>query len=136
MVGHPQWADDPSLGSWAGRNARIDELRGAIDAWMKERTVEEVIDVAAAMRIAVVPIGNGERTPTFDHFVERGVFVDNPGGFVQPRMPYRLSMMASTVVERAPSLGEHDSAPFGLTSAGDARRSTVSPVRGSLPLEG
>src|SRR5205807_9822992 len=90
MVGQPQWAEDPALASWAGRNARMSELRSTIDAWMKQRTVEEIIDVAAAMRIAVVPIGNGQRTPTFDHFVDRGVFVENPGGFIQPRMPYQL----------------------------------------------
>src|SRR4029453_17110495 len=79
MVGHPQWAEDPTLGSWAGRNERIGGLRSAIDAGMKEPTVDEIIDIAAAMRVAVVPIGNGERTPTFDHFVERGVFLEHPG---------------------------------------------------------
>ena len=31
------------------------------------------------LRIPVAPIGNGENIPTMDHFVERGVFVKNPG---------------------------------------------------------
>ena len=42
------------------------------------------------MRIPVAPIGSPETIANIDHFVERGVFVRNPAGFVQPRPPYRI----------------------------------------------
>ena len=49
------------------------------------------IELASLLRIPVAPIGNGAVLPTFDHFVERGVFVDHPSGrFIQPRVPYKI----------------------------------------------
>jgi crotonobetainyl-CoA:carnitine CoA-transferase CaiB-like acyl-CoA transferase len=133
LVEHPEWADDPSLARWAGRAPRVHELRGAIAEWLRDKTVDEVVDLAALMRIAVTPVGDGARIPHFDHFVERNVFVANPQGFVQPRPPYRLDGDAAFSPRRAPALGGSAGAPFV------SRMSTRAPfddVPDRLPLDG
>ena len=61
------------------------------------------------LRIPVAPIGNGENIPTMDHFVEREVFVKNPGrGFLQPRVPYRIAGHPTRPFTPAPTLGQHE----------------------------
>jgi crotonobetainyl-CoA:carnitine CoA-transferase CaiB-like acyl-CoA transferase len=53
-------------------------------------------------------IGNGASVTAFDHFVERGTFVAHPGSdHVQPRVPYRISGLASRPFTTPPALGQH-----------------------------
>jgi crotonobetainyl-CoA:carnitine CoA-transferase CaiB-like acyl-CoA transferase len=108
MVGHSEWAADPTLARWVGRAPRVGELRGAIAEWLRDKTVDEVVELAALMRIAVAPVGDGARIPHFDHFVERGVFVQNPAGFVQPRPPYRIGDALPFTPAPAPRVGQID----------------------------
>ncbi len=132
LVGHPEWVDDPSLARWAGRAPRVHELRGAIAEWLRDKTVEEVVELAALRRIAVTPVGDGGRIPHFDHFVERGVFVANPAGFLQPRPPYRIHGSATYAPHPPPRLGESVSGP-------PERRARMRPAEGKwsqLPLAG
>ena len=55
-----------------------------------QRTTAEIVEIASLMRIPVAPIGNGRTIPHIDHFVDQEWLVPNPGGFVQPRRPYRF----------------------------------------------
>jgi crotonobetainyl-CoA:carnitine CoA-transferase CaiB-like acyl-CoA transferase len=89
----------------------LDFIHGVIRGWTRERTVAEIVELASAMRIPVAPIGDGENLPRTDHFVARGVFERHPGGFVAPRVPYRLERVPPRVPERAPRLGEHSDSP-------------------------
>jgi crotonobetainyl-CoA:carnitine CoA-transferase CaiB-like acyl-CoA transferase len=105
MVGHPEWTEDPKL--FLERSA----LAPTIDAWVADRTCDEVLDLASAFRIPNAPIVNGENAPVFDHFVERGTFVANPvDGVRNPGPPFRLTPHPT---------GTH-----------------VTPVRGELPFSG
>jgi len=70
-------------------------MQDIIHGWTRERTVDEIVEVASLMRIPVAPVGNGETLPEMDHLVARGVFVRNPAGFLQPRVPYRLEVEAT-----------------------------------------
>jgi crotonobetainyl-CoA:carnitine CoA-transferase CaiB-like acyl-CoA transferase len=99
------WLDDPDLASFAGRLRRRDEFSAAVREWTTKRTTAEVIEAASALRIPVAPIGAPNTLTEFDHFVERGVFVRNPAGFVQPRPPYRISGVEARPFEEAPALG-------------------------------
>ena len=74
MVGHPEWMEDPSL--FLDRTA----LTPTIDAWIADRTVEEVLDLATAFRIPNAPITNGANATTWAHFRERGTFGGQPEG--------------------------------------------------------
>jgi crotonobetainyl-CoA:carnitine CoA-transferase CaiB-like acyl-CoA transferase len=105
MVGHPEWAEDRSL--------LVDRthLAPEIDAWVAERTVAEICELATAFRLPNAPIGNGANLPMFEHFRARGTFVPNPrDGFTQPGHPYRLQPARLRTPEPAPRLGEHDGA--------------------------
>ncbi|HEV8298046.1 MAG TPA: CoA transferase, partial [Acidimicrobiales bacterium] len=139
LVGHPEWAEDASLRNWAGRVPRIDELRGAIAAWLHDKSVDEVIELASLMRIAVAPIGDGARTPTFDHLVARGVYVPGSDGLIRPRPPYQLDALAAWRAESAPRPGE--SAPAAVAEAaprapGARTAAAPAPAQPGQPLYG
>ncbi len=110
LVEHPEWTEDDSLYSYAGRAARRNELEAEIRAWVGQRSTAEVLEAATLLRVPVAPIGNGATVTTFDHFVERGFYVANPAaGWLQPNVPYRFTgSAASKPFEPAPSIGQHN----------------------------
>ena len=101
------WLDDADLASFAGRQRRRVEFEAAVHEWSTKRTIAEVIDLASALRIPVAPIGSPVTVTGIDHFLERGVFVPNPAGFIQPRPPYRISGAQLQPFSAAPAVGEH-----------------------------
>jgi crotonobetainyl-CoA:carnitine CoA-transferase CaiB-like acyl-CoA transferase len=105
LIDRPDLADDPDLASMAGRIRRRDEFLGIVHEWAKARTTDEIIDLAAAFRIPVAPIGTPSTMLGIDHFVERGVFVQAERGVVQPRVPYRSDSIATRAPGSAPQLG-------------------------------
>jgi crotonobetainyl-CoA:carnitine CoA-transferase CaiB-like acyl-CoA transferase len=110
LIERPDLGEDVTLAYAGNRMARIEEIRGAIAAWTTGRTVAEIVELASMFRIPVSPVGNGHTVTEMDHFVERGVYVPHPGGFLQPRRPYRLGHHPDPDVRPAPRLGEHQGA--------------------------
>lgn len=131
MIGAPDMAEDPGLANFHGRMDRRNEVWGRIRAFTETRTVDELVELANEFRIPVGPIGTGDKVAGLDHFVERGVFVENPHGFLQPRPPYAFSESRLAPLRPAPRLGSG----VGFTTAdGPAPPSFGSdPVR---PLQG
>ncbi|WP_319447842.1 MULTISPECIES: CoA transferase [unclassified Mycobacterium] len=105
MSGHDEWIDEQStLTITEQANLHAEELY----EWLRDQRVDDVRDLASAFRIPNSPVGNGENVTAMDHFVERGVFVQNPrDGFTQPGHPYRLSGVSLRAPAAAPRLGEH-----------------------------
>ncbi|MFZ2527166.1 MAG: CoA transferase, partial [Rhodococcus sp. (in: high G+C Gram-positive bacteria)] len=105
MVGHPEWIDEHSpLSITEQANKMAPEIR----AWIAERTTEEILDFASALRIPNGPVGNGENVTGIDHYRRRGSFTDNPrGDFVQPGSPYRIEPGALRDPQPSPVLGDH-----------------------------
>ncbi len=144
LVGHPEWADDPQLGTMGGRIAAGESIVGAIREWTSARTTEEVVREAILLRIPVAPIGNGTNLPGFDQFAHRGVYVPNPGGkFIQPRVPYRNASHPSVAFQPAPRLGQHTNEVLGRLAEGpdsnaSVRREGIDPTASpdALPLDG
>ena len=120
MVERPDWAGDTDLGTMMWRLFRRDELLPTIDAWMSERTCEEIVEFASLLRIPAAVLGNGASLPEADHLVEQGFYVTNPkGGFTQPGNFYRFGGSATTgPVGAPPALGEHTAA---IRAAGPRR---------------
>ena len=103
LVGHPEWTEDQSL--FLDRTA----LTPTIDAWIADRTVEEVLQEASAFRIPNAPITNGANATTWEHFRERGTFVANPkDGATNPGPPFRFGAGSLRAPEAAPRLGESE----------------------------
>ncbi|MCY3637175.1 MAG: CoA transferase [bacterium] len=137
VIDDPEMADDPELASGDGRMDHRNDVWERIARYTKAHTVDEIVEKATLLRVPVAPIGDGSRVAQIDHFAERGVYVENPGGFTQPRVPYQLSARPARPVPPAPALGEADDELLG--AQGDASpASSPLPARTepSLPLAG
>jgi crotonobetainyl-CoA:carnitine CoA-transferase CaiB-like acyl-CoA transferase len=107
VIGRADLAEDEYLRYALERFRQLDRVLGAIHAWTREHTIAEAVEKATLCRVPAVPVGDGRSVLRIDHFVERGTFVDNPAGFRQPRVPYRLGVGECRPFAPAPALGEH-----------------------------
>ncbi|MEZ5143407.1 MAG: CoA transferase [Acidimicrobiales bacterium] len=129
MVGHPEWEEDPSL--FLDRSS----VAPAIEAWIAEHTVGEVLDLASAFRIPNAPIGNGANVTGFEHLRARETFAPNPrDGAANPRPPYRFGATRLRPPEPAPRLGSRATQANVPRSAGD--RPAPSGAAGARPFGG
>lgn len=132
MSGHDEWIDeDTTLTITEQANLHAEELY----AWVRDQNVDEVRDLASAFRIPNSPVGNGENVTAMDHFVERGAFVPNPHGFVQPAHPYRIGGVALRPPSAAPALGAH-TAEVAAEAPAPQRAPADPPDRDRLPFSG
>ncbi len=151
-------------GEWTGpaaygkRMANIDEWNEIVHAWTTKHTTKEIIAKAVDLRIPVAPVHSGETVLTEEHFLERGVFVENPGGFLQPRPAYLMrsageagegeaggSVAVPVKMRPAPALGEHMAEVVeewvGMVRGGEtdavatANRRTSSRIAPDIPLD-
>jgi crotonobetainyl-CoA:carnitine CoA-transferase CaiB-like acyl-CoA transferase len=106
MIERPDLLDDPDLASLAGRIARIDDWNATVHAWTSTHSVPAILRLAAELRIPATEVYDGQTVLTNEHLVERGAFVPNPGGFLQPRSPYLIDDGPVRAFEPAPALGE------------------------------
>lgn len=137
LMGRPDIGEDPRFYDGRARMQHMDFIQGVVHGWTREQTVQEIVELCTAMRIPVAPIGDGRTVLEMDHLRERGVFVDHPGGFKQPRTPYRIEGLALPPVRRAPALGEHTEeieAAIPETPSASAAASAVEEA--PLPFEG
>lgn len=122
LVEHPEMGDDPRF---VNNNARMPhrlEIAEVVHAYTRPRTVEEICEIASLFRVPATPVGNGRSVLEMEHFRERGVFVESPHGFVQPRVPYLVDGVPARPFAPAPSLGEHrDDAPWAPRAAATPR---------------
>jgi len=108
LIGRPELSHDPELSGALGRFKRRREMLDMIYEYTTHHTTAELLEQASLLRIPSGPVGNGKTVTGFDHFVERQVFVENPGGrFIQPRIPYRISGVEPRPFRPAPALGGH-----------------------------
>jgi crotonobetainyl-CoA:carnitine CoA-transferase CaiB-like acyl-CoA transferase len=108
MVDCAELTEIPDLRFQLGRWAYRDWIRERIGPWMRERTVDEIVELGQLFRLPIAPLGKGSTIPQMDHMRERGVFVDNPAGFRQPRPPWLMTVAAPGPLRNAPSIGDAD----------------------------
>lgn len=108
MVGCPEFTEIPELRFQIGRWEYRDWIRERIGPWMRERTVEEIVELGQLFRLPLAPLGNGSTIPHMDHLQKRGVYIDNPAGFRQPRAPWLMSVARQAPVRQTPSIGDAD----------------------------
>ena len=107
MMGEQKLAQDPRFLEGRERMEQIDFVQGVIQNWTQKRTTAEIIELCEMLRIPVAPIGNGKDLPGFDHMIARGLFKRTPGGFLQPRTPWRLETSEPAEIGQTPKLDEH-----------------------------
>ncbi|MGE2721950.1 CaiB/BaiF CoA transferase family protein [Mycolicibacterium celeriflavum] len=108
MVDCPELTEIPQLQFQIGRWDYRDWIRERIDPWMRERTVGEIVELGQLFRLPLAPLGNGATIPSMDHLRDRGVYVDNPGGFRQPRPPWLMSRARPAPIRTTPTVGDAD----------------------------
>lgn len=108
MVDCPELTEIPDLRFQIGRWDYRDWIRERIGPWMRAHTVDEIVELGQLFRLPIAALGNGSTIPQMDHLRERGVYVDNPAGFRQPRSPWLMSAAAPAPIRRAPALGQAD----------------------------
>jgi crotonobetainyl-CoA:carnitine CoA-transferase CaiB-like acyl-CoA transferase len=131
MVECQELTEIPALRFQIGRWDYRDWIRERIGPWMRSRTVAEIVELGQLFRLPIAPLGNGSTIPDMDHLRERGVYVDNPAGFRQPRAPWLMSAAAPAPIRPTPALGESDA-----ESLWQARESTETEASAELPLAG
>lgn len=132
LIERPDLLDDKELATFGGRVARGQEWQDIMHAYMRQHPVAEIVERAAELRIPVTPVYNGETILTNEHLSARGVFVENPAGFTQPRPPYLIEGAAVRPFEPAPALGEHT----GTIEAREVPRAATAAGESDLPLVG
>ena len=130
MVDCPEFTEVPQLQFQIGRWDYRDWIRERIDPWMRERTVAEIVELGQLFRLPLAALGNGATVRGMDHLRERGVYVDNPAGFHQPRPPWLMSVAAPALIRSAPEIGANDT-----ESLWEPRQST-SEAKAGRPLAG
>jgi crotonobetainyl-CoA:carnitine CoA-transferase CaiB-like acyl-CoA transferase len=108
LIGHPELMDDPRYAALNTRAAMGQEWQRLIDEGIGTRTVAEVVEEAAALRIAVAPVHDGSTVAQDDQLVARGVFQrGDTDPLLRPLPPYRIDGEAPPLGPRAPHVGEH-----------------------------
>ena len=62
-----EFTEIPQLRFQIGRWDYRDWIRERIDPWMRERTVEEIVELGQLFRLPLAPLGNGSTIPDMDH---------------------------------------------------------------------
>lgn len=131
MVECPQFEEIPQLRFQIGRWEYRDFIYESIGPWMAERTVAEIVELGQLFRLPIAALGNGATIRDMEYMTERGVFIENPAGFHQPRAPWLMAECGPAPVRETPALGaDNDESLWQsseyATSAADAE----------LPLQG
>jgi crotonobetainyl-CoA:carnitine CoA-transferase CaiB-like acyl-CoA transferase len=105
MIDRADLLDDQTIVDPKLRQGRYSEFQKIIEEWTTTLPTAAIEDIASAMRIPVSPLGTPETITANEHFVARGVFVEHPSGFLQPRRPYLVDGDAGTSPRPAPRLG-------------------------------
>ncbi len=104
MIGRPEEAD--RFATARDRTVQWDDWNNIVHEFTTTQTTAEIIEFASMLRIPVAPVGNGETAQQIDHFVERGVFIDDPeGDFRMPRRPWRVNGLPLSEPRAAPDIG-------------------------------
>ncbi len=133
MIGRADLLDQKDLDQAMGRSKRMNEWNEIVHAWTRNKTADEIIELAALFRIPVAPVNNGKTVLEHEHFKARNVFVKNPGGdFLQPRPPYQINGQSPFEFLAAPRLGEHQ----GKIESRTKQKTNNKPENNHLPLRG
>ena len=133
LIGRPDLIEGDPFSNHLDRQARWDEWNEIVHSWTTQHTTEEIVRLASELRIPVAPVLDGAGILGCDHFVARGILVDDTtGSFKMPRRPWRMDDEDPPLPRPAPRLGEHT----GTIGARVPSRPRHAGAPRSLPLAG
>ena len=115
VMGTPEWARNPALGTAACRRTRHDHIDRGIAAWCVQREAAPTAEMLLNRGIPAAPVVSAARLDRNPHLRARGFFepVEHPivGRHAHPTVPLRLaSGHARWFTQAAPTLGQHTEA--------------------------
>jgi crotonobetainyl-CoA:carnitine CoA-transferase CaiB-like acyl-CoA transferase len=135
MIERPELMGDPTYASLRARTALGDEWQGLIDGWVGSHTVDEIIELAGALRVPVAPVHDGASIANDEQLVARGAIRPGPDGQLEPQPPYRINGHHFVRACPAPGLGEHDSQVVPRTPRPQPSRAPALPLAGVRVLD-
>lgn len=110
-VGRPELVADPRSADGTSRAANAGLLQPIIEAWMADKTRQEVVDTLNAAGMPTGPVYTARDVFDDPHFRTRGMLVDiddrDVGAYTFARSTPHLSSAPEIPREPAPSLGQH-----------------------------
>ncbi len=114
LMGAPDWACVPAFADRVARAEHWDELKAALAAWTRDRSVRELYEAAQARRVPFAPVSTMGDLLSSAHLAERGFFAEiahpNAGTLRHPGAPYRFGRTPWRLRMPPPRLGEHTTA--------------------------
>jgi crotonobetainyl-CoA:carnitine CoA-transferase CaiB-like acyl-CoA transferase len=111
MIERPDLIEEGYWASIVNRVTNWEEWNGIIHAWTTRHSTEEVVRLAAELRIPVAPVSDAPRVVELEQAEARGAIVDDPTGtFRVPKRPWRIDNEVAPPPRPAPKLGEHTGA--------------------------
>ena len=111
-LGHPAWADDPSLATHAGRRAHHDLLDDHLGGWAAEHDLDDAVETLVAHGVPAGVAYDGRITSRHPQLVARRFYeeIDHPvaGHHPVPGLPFRLSGVERWLRLPAPTMGQHN----------------------------
>lgn len=109
LMGRPELAADPRLDSDPARRQNQALLRGIIEEWANDKSVDAVVTLLGEAGIPASPIWNVVQAATSDHAASRKLLteVEHPrlGRLGLPEQPLHFDGLARGAARRAPDLG-------------------------------
>lgn len=135
LIERPELTDDPRFGTFAGWYANREEVWSLIADWCRNRSVDEIVESAQALRIPVTPM-NTAATLLADPVLHERQFFRDVAGAKLPGRPYRWTdpWPSGSAPSRLKSLFE--SSPIAHPVAPHFSEITRSARGGGLPLAG
>ena len=101
LVGRPDLVEQPWFATGTGRVAHVDEIDGAVAAWIGERTRDDVIAAFEAAEAAIAPVYDASGLAADPHFRATNAFVavddDELGRVMMSNVISRLSATPGAV---------------------------------------
>ena len=111
VIGRPDWAQDASLATPAGRNERADEIEAALAGWAHTRPAQDAADVLQAAGVPAAPVIPSDGLTDEPHMAAAGTWMRierrHVGRHLMAAPPYRIDGERPTITRPAPLLGEH-----------------------------
>lgn len=108
LIERPDLIETAEFALLAARTARAAEWNAMVREFTTQHTTAEIVERAAALRIPVAPVSDGESILELDHPQIRGVFLQDPTKtFMMPRRPFAIDGEFVSQVKPAPSLGQN-----------------------------
>ena len=110
IVGHPEWAADPTLSSRDGRAAFAAEIEPILAHWFATQTTKEATDALGEAGVPCSPVNDIQTASADPHMSERDVIVevdDKRAGSIHVTGRVIKFSRSGMPVGRAPEIGEH-----------------------------